>query len=473
MPPLPHPKHNQTVQAGCRTVRVAGQADVLVVGGGPAGIGAAVGAARAGARTVLAERYGFLGGNATAGLVMPLMSYFTEHHVREMRGSVSLLPTDHGPGVPVIGGVLRELIDRLERVGGAMEPSLDTGYTVPFDPEIFKQVAIEFLDDAGVEYIFHSLAGETLRTDSRVDGVVIETKSGPLAIQSAVTVDCTGDADTAANAGAAFEIGRSDGYTQPMTLMFRILGFDKAAFEHYAQQHPGQWRGVHGLWDLVKKAAKAGELHLEREDILFFTAMHEGEITVNSTRVTKLFGTDVWDLTEAEWQARRQMQQIFQFLKKYVPGFEKSYIVQSGVQIGVRETRRIVGDYQLNKHDVLMARQFDDVIARCTYPMDIHNPKGKGTTMMRVPAGKAYDIPLRCLLPKGVDNLLVAGRCISGTHEACSSYRIMPVSIATGQAAGVCAALAATGKQMARSVPYQNVQRELLRQNADLRDIRV
>ncbi len=473
MPPLPHPRHHETMQAGARAVRIAGQADVLVVGGGPAGIGAAVGAARAGARTVLAERYGFLGGNATAGLVMPLMSYFTEHHTREQKGAVSLLPTDHGQGVPVIAGVLREMIDRLERAGGAMEPSLDTGFTVPFDPEVFKQAAVEFLDDAGVLYIFHSLAGETLRTDSRVDGVVVETKSGPLAIRASVTVDCTGDGDTAAGGGAAFEMGRSDGYTQPMTLMFRVMGFDKTAFGDYAGKHPGQWRGVHGLWDLVRKATRAGELNLQREDILFFTAMHEGEITVNSTRVTKLFGTDVWDLTQAEWESRRQMQQIFQFLKKYVPGFEKSYIVQSGVQIGVRETRRVVGDYKLNKHDVLCARQFDDVIARCTYPMDIHNPKGKGTTMMRVPDGKAYDIPLRCLLPKGVDNLLVAGRCISGTHEACSSYRIMPVSIATGQAAGVCAAMAAEAEQTPRSVPFQEVQRELLKQNADLRDIRI
>jgi hypothetical protein len=400
MPPLPHPKHNETIQAGTRAVRVAGDADVLVVGGGPAGIGAAVGAARAGARTILVERYGFVGGNATAGLVSPLMSYFTEHHTRQQKGAVSLLPTDHGQGVPVIAGVLRELIDRLERAGGATEPSLETGYTVPFDPEVFKQAAVTFLDDAGVRYLFHSLAAETLRTGRRVDGVVFETKSGPLAIRAAVTVDCTGDGDTAASGGAAFELGRSDGYTQPMTLMFRVLGFDKAAFGDYAGKHPGQWRGVHGLWDLVKKAAKAGELDLQREDILFFTAMHEGEITVNSTRVTKLFGTDVWDLTEAEWQSRRQMQQIFQFLKKYVPGFEHAYIVQSGVQVGVRETRRVVGEYTLSKHDVLCARQFDDVIARCTYPMDIHNPKGKGTTMMRVPAGKAYDIPLRCLLPK-------------------------------------------------------------------------
>jgi len=454
---------------------LAGRADVLVVGGGPAGIGAAAGAARAGAGVVLVERYGFLGGNATAGLVMPLMAYFTEHHIREEKGAATtLLPTDHGVGVPVIAGVVRDFVERLARAGGAIEPSLQTGYTVPFDPETFKQVALQFMDELKISYLFHSYASDILKENHHVRGVGFQTKSGPVAIKADVTVDCTGDGDVAAMSGASFDIGRpADGYTQPMTLMFRIVGFDKAVFAEYAHKHPGQWRGVHGLWDLITKAAKAGDLQLPREDILFFAGLHEGEIVVNSTRVTKLYGTDVWDLTEAEWHSRKQMQQIFAFLKKYVPGFQNSYIVQSATQVGVRETRRIVGDYQLTQKDILLARQFDDVIARCTYPMDIHNPKGKGTTLMRLPAGMAYDIPLRSLMPKEIENLLTAGRCISGTHEACSSYRIMPVAMATGQAAGVCAALAAASGRAPRSVPFKLVQRELLNQKANLRDIEV
>jgi hypothetical protein len=270
-------------------------------------------------------------------------------------------------------------------------------------------------------------------------------------------------------AGAPCEIGRADGLVQPMTLMFRVVEFQRAAFEAYVAQHPKQWRGVHGLWDLVREASQAGELQLPREDILFFATPHEEEVSVNSTRVTRVLGTDVWDLSYAEWASRRQMRQIAEFLRRYVPGFEQSYVAQSGVQAGVRETRRILGDYQLTADDVLAARKFDDAIARGAYPIDIHNPAGTGTVLKRLPPGEAYDIPLRCLLPVKIDDLLVAGRCISGTHEAHSSYRVMPIVMATGHAAGVCAALAVQSGVRPRQVPVQQVQHELLRQGASLR----
>jgi hypothetical protein len=179
----------------------------------------------------------------------------------------------------------------------------------------------------------------------------------------------------------------------------------------------------------------------------------------------------VWDLTRAEWESRRQFRQLAAFLRKYVPGFERAYAVQTGVTIGVRETRRIVGGYRMTAEDVLTARKFEDVIARGAYPIDIHNPVGKGTVLRRVPEGDAYDIPLRALIPEGVENLLVAGRCISGTHEAHSSYRVMPISMATGQAAGICAALAARTGRLPRDVPPEEVQRALSEQGADLRGV--
>jgi hypothetical protein len=185
--------------------------------------------------------------------------------------------------------------------------------------------------------------------------------------------------------------------------------------------------------------------------------------------VTRVLGTGVWDLSYAEWHSRLQMRQIASFLRRYVPGFERSYVMQSGVNIGVRETRRILGDYQLTAEDVLSARKFDDAIARGSYPVDIHNPKGSGTVLRRLPPGEAYDIPLRCLLPRGTEGLLVAGRCLSGTHEAHSSYRVMPIVMATGQAAGVCAALAAHRKVDPRRVDFEDVQKELRRQGASLR----
>jgi hypothetical protein len=254
-------------------------------------------------------------------------------------------------------------------------------------------------------------------------------------------------------------------------LMFRMAQFEREVFAEYIRANPTQWRGVHGLWDLIRRATEAGELQLPREDILFFATPHAREVSVNSTRVTRVLGTDVWDLSYAEWRSRQQMRQIVEFLRRRVPGFEQAYLVQSGVNIGVRETRRIVGDYQLTAADVMAARKFDDVIARCSYPMDIHNPTGKGTVLQRLPPGEAYDIPLRCLLPADVDGLVVAGRCISGTHEAHSSYRVMPVAMAVGQAAGVCGALAARRRIAPRGVPYREVQAELVRQGANLRGV--
>jgi hypothetical protein len=421
---------------------------------------------------ILTERYGFLGGNATAALVMPLMSFHTQEQAPRKSDTVTLLPNDHGSGKPVIAGVLTALLERLVRAGGAISPSLETGYVVPFDPEVFKLVALDLLDEAGVRFLFHALASDVIG-NHRVNGVVFETKSGPVVIRAPVVIDCTGDGDVAARAGAPYAVGRDDDQlVQPMTLMFRITEFDRSHFEAYVREHPDQWRGVHGLWDLIRKAVVDGNLRLPREDILFFSTLHEREVSVNSTRVNKVLGTDVWDLTYAEWKSRRQMRQIAAFLRHYVPGFDQGYIVQSGVNIGVRETRRILGEYQLTADDILEARKFPDVIVRSTYPVDIHNPEGIGTTLKRLPPGEAYDIPLRCLLPQGVEGLIVAGRCISGTHEAHSSYRVMPVSIATGHAAGVCAGLAVRDQKTPRAISASEVQAELIRQGANLRDTR-
>ncbi len=438
-------------------------------------MGASLGAAEAGASVVLAERYGFLGGNATAALVMPFVSFHTQSGAPEAVSSRRVFPRDHGPGVPVVAGVLKKLVARLSLTGDALEPSPETGYTVPFDPEAMKSAALSLLEEAGVELLLHSMASDVVTERprpacerKRIGGVVFETKQGPVVVRANTVIDCTGDGDIAAFSGTPFEMGRDeDGLVQPMTLMFRMTGFDERAFSAFARSNERQWKGVHGLWDLVYEAAAAGELHLPREDILFFGGIRSGEVFVNSTRVAGVSGTNVVDLTRAELVARRQMSEIVRFLRRRVPGFERGYLVQSG-GIGVRETRRVVGEYRLCMDDVMSGRKFSDVIARCPYPVDIHDPAGVGTRLERLPDGECYDIPLRCLIPRRVDCLLVAGRCISGSHEAHSSYRVMPTSVATGQAAGVCAALAAEYGHAPRAVPSSAVQRELLRQGASL-----
>ena len=442
------------------------ECDVLVVGSGPAGMGAALGASWSGANVIIVERFGFMGGNPTVSLVNPLMSWHT-HRGAPKRGGVTLLPQDHGPGDPVVAGALAVFLNNLIQAGGALAPTEATGYTVPFDPEIYKLVALDTLDQAGANILLHSRASGTWGKRCAPEGVVFETKSGPVVIAAKAIVDCTGDGDVAAFAGAKFQFGREpDGRVQPMTLMFRIVDFNRDQFAAYIKINPAQWRGVHGLWDLIKQASERGDLKLPREDILLFATPHPGELSANCTRVTEANGIDVLDITRAEIEARRQMRDIMRFLNKYVPGFERSYVVQSGNSIGVRETRRIIGEYILTVDDVLEARKFDDAIARASYPVDIHNPTGIGTILQRLPEGQWYEVPLRCLIPKGVDNLLVAGRCISGTHEAHSSYRVTPTAMATGQAAGVCAALAASSRRQPRMVNAAEVQFKLRQQGA-------
>jgi hypothetical protein len=469
MPILQRPKESIKLVLPPRKAILAANTNVLVVGGGPAGIGAAIGAAKAGADVVLVERFGFLGGNATAALVMPLMSFHTQNHPVEHMDTVeNLFPADHGPGEPVIAGALSEFLERLVQSGGAIAPSLETGYVTPFDPEIFKMVALEILDHYKVKMLFHSFASGIFIADGTT-GVVLETKSGPLVIVADTIVDCTGDGDIAASAGAKFATGREvDNLVQPMSLMFRMAEFQKIAFQNYVKDHPDQWKGVYGLWELIKKATHEGVLELPRENMLFFGTPHSHELIVNSTRITKVLGTDVWDISYAEWEGRRQVKQIAAFLKKYVPGFEDSYVTQTGTTIGIRESRRIIGEYVLTAEDIMGARKFDDVIARCSYPIDVHNPAGKGTILRKLPTGEAYDIPLRCLIPKVVDNVLVAGRCISGDHVAHSSYRVMPAAMATGQAAGVSAAIAGQKGITPRQVDVEDVQRELIIQGANL-----
>lgn len=468
MPPLIRPSVDESMELPIRHAQVIAHTEVLVVGSGPAGFGAAIAAANAGSQVILAERFSTPGGNATIALVAPFCSYFTHNPVDERMGAETFFPTDHGEGTPIIAGVLQQFVEKMIAAGGAIQPSIETGYVVPYDHEICKQVMSSMFDEANVRFLYHAFASGAIAGPDDVS-VIFETKSGPQVIKAKIVVDCTGDGDVAAAAGAPFEIGRDiDGQVQPMTVYFRMGDLNRNDFFEYVRSNPTQWRGVHGLEELIMKAKQGGELDIPRESILLFGTMRKDEVSVNGTRVLHVLGTDVFDLTFAEWEGRRQVGELVRFLQKYVPGFRGAYLVQSGGIVSTRESRRIIGDYQLTVEDIFSEQRFDDVITLSSYPIDIHNPDGAGTMLYQLPPGSAYHIPLRCLLPRNLERILVAGRCISGTHEAHSSYRVMPVAMSLGQAAGVCAAIAAKRRMTTREVPYPDVQEELLRQGAIL-----
>jgi hypothetical protein len=291
-----------------------------------------------------------------------------------------------------------------------------------------------------------------------IRGVLVHNKSGIQTILGKVIVDATGDGDVAVMAGAPYEKGRKeDGLTQPMTLNFRMGGVD-------IERMPSREK----INRLYKEAKVRGEITIPREDVLWFLTTRRGEIHFNTTRIIKVDGTRAEDLTRAEVEARRQMVELVKFLRAKVPGFENAYISSSGTQIGVRESRRIIGEYVITGEDIMEARKFEDVIARGSYPIDIHSPTGEGTTNPPMPPGLSYDIPYRSLVPKNIDNLLIAGRCISSTHEGQSAIRVIPIVVAIGQAAGVAASLSAKLNIPPRKLDISLLQKTLREQGANL-----
>lgn len=417
------------------------QYDVLVVGGGNAGCAAAIAAARHGAKTLLVERYGFLGGTATAAMVGPWMTF----HSGEKR---------------IVGGIAQEIVDRLVRMGGSpghLHDSSDYVPTItPFDPEIHKALLFEMMQEAGVHLLLHAYFLRAVMDGESVAGAVFATVAGEREYRARITIDATADAYVAASAGVATQQGDERGRVQPATLIFRLSHVDLAKTAAYLRMHPDQMRtslkthertapaltAVAGLYELWHEAQAKGDVDIPREVVSFFISPYPDEVTVNMTRVVDIDPLDPDDLTRAEVAARGQAMQLFHFFRDRVPGFENSRIAATATQIGIRESRRIVGVYTLTRDDVLEARRFDDAVARSAYPIDIHNPSGTGTATHRLRPGESYEIPYRCLVPAKVERLLVAGRCISTTHEALASTRLTPTVMTLGQAAGTAAALA-------------------------------
>lgn len=410
--------------------------DVIVVGGGPGGVPAAVAAARNGARVLLVEGYGFLGGMATSALVLPYMKYSAGNTI-------------------IVRGIFEEFLDMLEKNGGTRKMkipeekliwlntfSTDLEDRAHFDDEIMKYVLDRFVLDSGSDILFHTQAIGVLMKDSTIKAVRVFHKGGVEDLSADIFIDSTGDGDIAAWAGAKIEIGREeDNACQPMTTSFRMANVD-------VERMPSG-KEVNKLYD---KARADGEIKNPRENILKFYTIHPDVMHFNTTRVIGKTSLDGWSMTEAEIEGRRQVAEMVRFLNKYVSGFENAYLMKTGAQIGVRESRRVIGKYILTADDVIQGRKFEDGVACGSYAIDIHNPAGTGTKMIYLDEGVYYHIPYRCLIPAGTDNLIVSSRCISATHEAHSSQRVMPTIWGIGQASGTAAALCVKRKIIPEAV---------------------
>lgn len=434
--------------------------DVVVAGGGPAGINAAIASGRAGARTLLIERYGFLGGMSTIALVYPWMTFHTES------------------GKQVIKGIAQEIVDRLIECGGSPGHLRDTvGFTntvTPYHPEKYKVLALDMLEETGVDVLVHSFVDRVEVGGSKITSINLTTKSGSILVSAKQFVDTTGDADIAYLSGAPCLKGReSDNKTQPMTMKFRMRGVNLNSVKEAMKANPTNFykktpiaeldelplTGVQGFY---KEWNESG-VPINRDQVLFFAGPEEDEVLVNCTRVQGLDGTDVFDLSEGEKEGRKQVLMMAEFLQKKIPGFEKASISSVGSQIGIRETRRIEGFYSLTLEDVIEGNKYEDTIALSGYPIDIHDPTGKGVEAKGIEGDGSYGIPFRCLIPKKIDNLLVGGRCISTTHEALATTRLTPSCMATGQAAGTAAALSTLENVAPKNLNINNLKNYLVK----------
>ena len=408
--------------------------DLAVIGGGFAGVAAALAAARGGAKVLIVEKSNCLGGAAVNCLVNPFMPYWTEID---------------GKRVDLSTGIFKEIHDRLEERNAMKKES--------FLEEELKYILNEMVIEANIDLLFHAYIFRANTCADRVVSVTVATKSGEMQIEADYFIDATGDAQLAYLAGCPTVLGREpDHLCQPMTLCFRVGNVDVDKF--YASRE--RLKIAHA------KSLAAGELINPRENILVFRTPIHNVLHFNTTRVVRKNPTSPEEVTEAEVLARKQVYEIYDFMKKHADGLENSFLMMTAAEIGVRESRMIVGDYVLTEQDCKNCVKFEDAIAACNYDIDIHNPEGTGTSHYYFPAGAYYTIPYRSLIPQNINNMLVAGRCISSDHGAQASYRIMPVVCCIGEAAGSAIGLAARNGCSVRDINPKDLQSVLKKNRA-------
>ena len=420
------------------------ESDIVVVGGGPAGLCAAVAAARGGAKVLLVEKNAFCGGMATAGMVAPFMTCY-----------------DSGGNKMLIRGIFEELVERLIAVGGAIHPSkvesktaftsyIDKGHVhvTPFKAESLKIVADEMLTEAGVRILYHTQLVDAEAEGDKVTRIIVAMKEGLASIRAKAFIDCSGDGDLAAKAGAAYTVGNAQGKMQPATMFFTVGGVDtKKVDEDIAKNWDNFYRkdGINyrSLHWRVSEAREAGDWPLDRVSIGLFRGVEEDEFSINTSRVMNIDGTKSESLTEGEIAGRQQVRIIFNFLKKYVPGFENSRLILSGSTLGIRETRHIEGIRTLTVDQILNCEVPEDSIMLAANSVDVHGKYGpKSNEYITIPEGKCYGVPYGTMIPPAFSNLAVAGRPISADCEAAGAIRVMPPCMGIGQAAGAAAAQA-------------------------------
>ncbi|MBI4977822.1 MAG: FAD-dependent oxidoreductase [Spirochaetes bacterium] len=458
----------------CVSLPLMKSADVVVLGGGPAGIAAAIASARNGAKTILIEQHGCLGGMMTLGLVTPIGATHTKS------------------GKP-FGGILAEMLDRVaadaKRYAGGTEHLYSS-------PHVIKHVALDMVTESGSEILFHAMLVDVIREGNTIQGLVVATKSGLARIDGRIFIDATGDGDLIARAKEEFVIGSEpdvlknltvtgldkvheedraygdydeSGLMQPVTVMFTMAGVDGARAERLINK-----RLTFADFGITKEEfaklpyANTPGFTIDGEDIplpqgriLFFKTARDGEYVINMSRVTAVDGADALSLSAAEIVAQKQVFYIADFLKRYVDGFQQSHIVESAATLGVRETRRLVGRYILSGREAIECVPFDDVIAHGSYIIDIHDPQGRRKAVGGAIKGDCFDIPYRSLVPKTITNLLASGRCISADHVAHSSTRIQGTCMLTGQAAGTAAALTLSDNAAVSALSVPALQKKL------------
>lgn len=424
--------------------------DVIVAGGGPAGIAAAVSASRQKASVALIERYGILGGMLTSGHVQPILGHTAEYTM--YHEVVELLNQGHPECKPV---------------------KTRNGSEIPVDTEQTKLSLLKFAVENGVQVFLQTPVIDVVMEGNQLRGVLVGTQEGVKPMYAHTIVDATGDGFVAARAGVPFNMGRDqDGRCQPVSIEFTLENVDEStAITCFGGSDPVELPDGTKYADFCHSSNQKGELPENVTIVRLHRTCYQGERQVNATQVNNCNTLTPEGIQVAELTAREQIPVITKFLQKNIPGYADCHVKSSASTLGVRETRRIVGEYILTDEDVEKGSRFEDVVVhKAWFLIDIHNPNGGGQAEKRSQPATPYDIPLRSLIPVNIDGLILAGRCISGTHRAHASYRVMGVALAIGQAAGVAAALCAKQKLQPRTIAYQAVQHALTETGVTLFD---